>query len=89
MELKINSSDGLVLLADGRRHSGAVLTLSVSKGHLVLLVDGPSGRDSLRPKKKYNDNQWHTVRPGSSGGFSSVQDKVSWTLCAFVSSRCL
>ncbi|XP_024119648.2 laminin subunit alpha-5 isoform X2 [Oryzias melastigma] len=61
MELKINSSDGLVLLADGRRHSGAVLTLSVSKGHLVLLVDGPSGRDSLRPKKKYNDNQWHTV----------------------------
>ncbi|RVE71198.1 hypothetical protein OJAV_G00072200 [Oryzias javanicus] len=61
MELKINSSDGLVLLADGRRHSGAVMSLGVSKGHLVLVVDGPSGRDSLRPKKKYNDNQWHTV----------------------------
>uniref|UniRef100_A0AAQ4S3F6 Laminin subunit alpha-5 n=1 Tax=Gasterosteus aculeatus aculeatus TaxID=481459 RepID=A0AAQ4S3F6_GASAC len=67
MAVRINSSDGLVLYAAGGKRGAAVMSLSVSDGHLLLLLDGGKRKVSLRSRKKYNDNQWHTVRlqPGS------------------------
>ncbi|XP_034391103.1 laminin subunit alpha-4-like [Cyclopterus lumpus] len=61
MVLRINSSDGLVLYAAGGQRSVAVMSLSVSDGHLLLLLDGGKRKVSMRSRKKYNDNQWHTV----------------------------
>uniref|UniRef100_A0A8C2ZML6 Laminin subunit alpha-5 n=1 Tax=Cyclopterus lumpus TaxID=8103 RepID=A0A8C2ZML6_CYCLU len=61
MALRINSSDGLVLYAAGGQRSMAVMSLSVSDGHLLLLLDGGKRKVSMRSRKKYNDNQWHTV----------------------------
>ncbi|XP_036961278.1 laminin subunit alpha-5 isoform X1 [Acanthopagrus latus] len=60
MSLRINSSDGLVLYAAGGQR-GAVMSLGVSDGHLLLLLDGGKRKVSLRSRKKYNDDQWHTV----------------------------
>lgn len=62
MALRINSSDGLVLYAAGGQRGGAGMTLGVSDGHLLLLLDGGKKKISLRSRKKYNDDQWHTVR---------------------------
>ncbi|KAM4563209.1 laminin subunit alpha-5 isoform 2-T2 [Odontesthes bonariensis] len=61
MALKINSSDGLVLYAASKQRGGAMMSLSVSDGHLLLLLDGGKRKVSLRSRKKYNDDQWHTV----------------------------
>ncbi|XP_029282017.1 laminin subunit alpha-5-like [Cottoperca gobio] len=61
LALRINSSDGLVLYATGGQRGAAVMSLSVSDGHLLLLLDGGKRKVSLRSRKKYNDNQWHTV----------------------------
>lgn len=61
MGLRINSSDGLVLYAAGRQRGEAVMSLGVSDGHLLLLMDGGRRKVSLRSRKKYNDDQWHTV----------------------------
>lgn len=61
MALRINSSDGLVLHAAGGRRSKALMSLSVLDGHLQLLLDGGKKKVTLRSRKKYNDDQWHTV----------------------------
>uniref|UniRef100_A0A8C4DLR4 Laminin subunit alpha-5 n=1 Tax=Dicentrarchus labrax TaxID=13489 RepID=A0A8C4DLR4_DICLA len=61
MAVRINSSDGLALYVAGGQRSGAVMSLSVSDGHLLLLLDGGKRKVSLRSRKKYNDDQWHTV----------------------------
>lgn len=62
MALRINSSDGLVLYAAGGHRGGAVMSLSVSDGHMLLLLDGGKRKVSLRSRKKCDDDQWHTVR---------------------------
>lgn len=62
MALRINSSDGMVLYATSRRRSHSVMSLSLSEGHLLLLLDGGRRKVSLRTRRKYNDDQWHTVR---------------------------
>ncbi|XP_071369418.1 laminin subunit alpha-4-like [Centroberyx affinis] len=61
MATRINSSDGVVLYAAGGPHGGAVMSLVVSDGHLLLLLDGGKRKVSLRSRRKYNDDQWHTV----------------------------
>ncbi|XP_044207309.1 laminin subunit alpha-5 isoform X2 [Thunnus albacares] len=62
MSVRINASDGLVLyVAGGGHRGGAVMSLSLSDGHLLLLLDGGKRKASLRSHKKYNDDQWHTV----------------------------
>ncbi|XP_069382509.1 laminin subunit alpha-5 isoform X2 [Paralichthys olivaceus] len=61
MSLRINSSDGLVLHAAGGQRGGAGMSLSVSGGHLLLLLDGGKRKVSLRSRKKYDDDRWHTV----------------------------
>ncbi|XP_053174071.1 laminin subunit alpha-5 [Scomber japonicus] len=61
MSVRINSSDGLVLYVAGGHRAGAVMSLSVSDGYLLLLLDGGKRKVSLRSRRKYNDEQWHTV----------------------------
>ncbi|KAM8862639.1 laminin subunit alpha-5 isoform 2-T2 [Spinachia spinachia] len=61
MAVRVNSSDGLVLYRAGGQRGSAMMSLSVSDGHLLLLLDGGKRKVSLRSRKKYNDNQWHTV----------------------------
>ncbi|XP_041655744.1 laminin subunit alpha-5 isoform X2 [Cheilinus undulatus] len=61
MAVRINSSDGLVLYTGNGQQGGAMMSLSVSEGHLLLLLDGGKRKVSLRSRKKYNDDQWHTV----------------------------
>lgn len=73
MAVRINSSDGLVLYAAGGSHGGAVMSLSVTDGHLLLLLDGGKRKTSLRSRKKYNDEQWHTVRSHGPPGHVTLQ----------------
>ncbi|XP_053279907.1 laminin subunit alpha-5 [Pleuronectes platessa] len=61
MSLRINSSEGLVLQAGGGPSGGAVLSLSVSGGRLLLLLDAGKRKLSLRSRRKYDDDRWHTV----------------------------
>ncbi|XP_049919958.1 laminin subunit alpha-5 isoform X1 [Epinephelus moara] len=61
MAVRINSSDGIVLYAAGGQRGAAVMSLSVLDGHLLLLLDGGKRKVSLRSRKKYNDDHWHTV----------------------------
>ncbi|XP_030589628.1 laminin subunit alpha-5 isoform X2 [Archocentrus centrarchus] len=61
MLLRINSSDGLVLRATSKILGGPTMSLSVSDGHLLLLLDGGKRKFSLRSHKKYSDDQWHAV----------------------------
>ncbi|KAJ8408959.1 hypothetical protein AAFF_G00239800 [Aldrovandia affinis] len=60
MGVRVNSSDGLIFYVPGER-DGVAMTLSVSGGHFLLLVDGGRRKTSIRSRKKYSDNQWHTV----------------------------
>ncbi|KAL7397953.1 hypothetical protein ABVT39_002224 [Epinephelus coioides] len=61
MAVRINSSDGIVLYAAGGQRGAAVMSLSVLDGHLLLLLDGGKRKVSLRSRKKFNDDHWHTV----------------------------
>uniref|UniRef100_A0A8D3ECX5 Laminin subunit alpha 3 n=1 Tax=Scophthalmus maximus TaxID=52904 RepID=A0A8D3ECX5_SCOMX len=72
MSVRINSSDGLVLHAAGGQRGGAAMSLSVSGGHLLLLLDGGKRKVSLRSRKKYSDDQWHTVRWRSRSGHMTM-----------------
>ncbi|KAF3860795.1 hypothetical protein F7725_001050 [Dissostichus mawsoni] len=78
MALRINSSDGLVLSAAGGQRSDAVMSLSASDGHLLLEMYGGKKKISLRSRKKYNDDQWHTVFIKREGGkISLIVDGIS------------
>lgn len=61
LALRINSSDGVVLYATSRGRGRGVMSLGLSEGHLLLLVEGRR-KVTLRSGRKYNDDQWHTVR---------------------------
>lgn len=69
MALRINSSSGLVLHTGGGQRGAAMMSLSVSDGHLQLLLtlDGAKKKVNLRSRKKYNDNRWHTVSSEGNG----------------------
>lgn len=60
LSVRINSSEGLLFHAAGQHR--AFMSLSVSDGHMLLVLDGGKRKVSLRSRKKYNDDQWHTVR---------------------------
>ncbi|XP_028307698.1 laminin subunit alpha-5 isoform X2 [Gouania willdenowi] len=61
LSLRINSSDGVILHAVGKQGGGAMMSLSVSDGHLLLTLNGGKRKVNLRSRRKYNDEQWHTV----------------------------
>ncbi|KAK1898797.1 Laminin subunit alpha-5 [Dissostichus eleginoides] len=76
--LRINSSDGLVLSAACGQRGDAVMSLSASDGHLLLEMYAGKKKISLRSRKKYNDDQWHTVFIKREGGkISLIVDGIS------------
>ncbi|KAI5095781.1 laminin subunit alpha-5 isoform X1 [Silurus meridionalis] len=60
MAIRVNSSNGLIFYAAAERGRVA-LTLSVSEGHLILLLNGGRRKFSILTSGKYNDNHWHVV----------------------------
>ncbi|XP_022533328.2 laminin subunit alpha-5 isoform X2 [Astyanax mexicanus] len=60
MEVRVNSSSGLIFYAAAER-SKTTMTLSVSEGRLILLVNGGRRKTSVMTKGKYDDGLWHTV----------------------------
>lgn len=60
MAVRVNSSNGLIFYAASEK-GRASLALSVSEGHLKLLITGGKRKFSIVTSAKYNDNQWHTV----------------------------
>nr|XP_033943330.1 laminin subunit alpha-5 isoform X2 [Pseudochaenichthys georgianus] len=72
MALRINSSDGLVMSAACGQRGDAVMSLSASDGHLLLEMYGGKKKISLSSRKKYNDDQWHTVFIKREGGKISL-----------------
>uniref|UniRef100_A0A8K9UV88 Laminin subunit alpha-5 n=1 Tax=Oncorhynchus mykiss TaxID=8022 RepID=A0A8K9UV88_ONCMY len=73
MGLRVNSSEGLVFCVSGSgERSRSVMTLSVSDGHLLLLIDGGKRKTSIRSRRKYNDGRWHTVFVKREGEMASL-----------------
>uniref|UniRef100_A0A8C3D588 Laminin subunit alpha 5 n=1 Tax=Corvus moneduloides TaxID=1196302 RepID=A0A8C3D588_CORMO len=62
LEVKLNSSSGLLFYVAGER--GSSMALFVSNGRFVFLVDMGRHRLRVRSKDKYRDRRWHTVRLG-------------------------
>ncbi|KAM6977721.1 laminin subunit alpha-5 [Aplochiton taeniatus] len=60
MSLRVNSSDGLVLFVPGE-HDNAMMSLSISEGHFLLVLKGGGRKVGLRSRTKYNDDLWHSV----------------------------
>ncbi|XP_037396843.1 laminin subunit alpha-5 isoform X2 [Pygocentrus nattereri] len=60
MGVQVSSSSGLIFHAAAAR-SRAAVTLSVSEGHLMLLVNGGKRKTSIVTNAKYDDGIWHTV----------------------------
>ena len=60
MAIRVNSSEGLVFHVSGQK-GGAGMSLALSGGHLVLLVDGGKKKANIRSRKACNDGLWHTV----------------------------
>ncbi|XP_039575088.1 laminin subunit alpha-5 isoform X1 [Passer montanus] len=59
LEVKLNSSNGLLFYVAGER--GSSMALFVSNGRFVFLVDVGRRRLRIRSKDKYRDRRWHTV----------------------------
>ncbi|XP_051518234.1 laminin subunit alpha-5 [Myxocyprinus asiaticus] len=60
LSVRVNSTNGLIFHVAGGK-SLRTMTLLVSDGHLVLLVNGGKRKASFRSKKKNKDGLWHTV----------------------------
>lgn len=69
LEVKLNSSSGLLFYVAGEQ--GAFMALLVSNGRFVFLLDVGGRRLRIRSKDKYRDRQWHTVSRGSGLGRTS------------------
>uniref|UniRef100_A0A8C9UHH5 Laminin subunit alpha 5 n=1 Tax=Serinus canaria TaxID=9135 RepID=A0A8C9UHH5_SERCA len=59
LEVKLNSSSGLLFYVAGER--GSSMALFVSNGRFVFLVELGRRRLRIRSKDKYRDRRWHTV----------------------------
>ncbi|PKU36259.1 laminin subunit alpha-5 [Limosa lapponica baueri] len=59
LEVKLNSSNGLLFYVAGER--GTLMALFVSNGRFVFLLDVGGRRLRIRSKDKYRDRRWHTV----------------------------
>ncbi|KAM9371956.1 LOW QUALITY PROTEIN: laminin subunit alpha-5 [Phaethornis superciliosus] len=59
LEVKLNSSSGLLFYVLGKQ--GTFMALFVSNSRFVFLLDLGGRRLRIRSKEKYRDGQWHTV----------------------------
>lgn len=59
LEVRLNSSNGLLFYVAGER--GTSMALFVSNGRFIFLVDIGGRRLRIRSKEKYHDRRWHTV----------------------------
>nr|XP_047930545.1 laminin subunit alpha-5 isoform X4 [Anser cygnoides] len=59
LEVRLNSSNGLLFYVAGKR--GTFMALFVSNGRFVFVVDVGRRRLRIRSKDKYRDQRWHTV----------------------------
>ncbi|XP_010157177.1 PREDICTED: laminin subunit alpha-5-like, partial [Eurypyga helias] len=59
LEVKLNSSSGLLFYVAGKRDT--FMALFVSNGRFVFLMDVGGHRLRIRSKDKYRDRRWHTV----------------------------
>ncbi|XP_030624223.1 laminin subunit alpha-5 [Chanos chanos] len=72
MEVRVNSSDGLIFSAVGAKGE-VTMMLSVSDGDYVLLVNGDKKKKtSIRSKSEYKNREWHTVFVRVEGGKASL-----------------
>uniref|UniRef100_A0A8C3D6A6 Laminin subunit alpha 5 n=1 Tax=Corvus moneduloides TaxID=1196302 RepID=A0A8C3D6A6_CORMO len=71
LEVKLNSSSGLLFYVAGER--GSSMALFVSNGRFVFLVDMGRHRLRVRSKDKYRDRRWHTVSRGRAQDQSRAQ----------------
>uniref|UniRef100_A0A8B9U440 Laminin subunit alpha 5 n=1 Tax=Anas zonorhyncha TaxID=75864 RepID=A0A8B9U440_9AVES len=62
LEVKLNSSNGLLFYVAGKR--GTFMALFVSNGRFVFVVAVGRQRLRIRSKDKYRDRRWHTVSRG-------------------------
>ncbi|XP_073731136.1 laminin subunit alpha-5 [Misgurnus anguillicaudatus] len=60
LSMRVNSSSGMIFHVAGGKNQ-RTMTLSVHEGNLMLLVNGGKRKTTIRSKKKYNDDLWHTV----------------------------
>lgn len=74
LEVKLNSSSGLLFYVAGKR--GTFMALFVSNGRFVFLVDIGRRQLRLRSKDKYHDRRWHTVSRGSGLSRTSLSHVV-------------
>lgn len=63
LEVKLNSSSGLLFYVAGER--GTSMALFISNGRFVFLLHMGRRRLHIRSKDKYRDQRWHTVSEGS------------------------
>ncbi|XP_051961295.1 laminin subunit alpha-5-like [Xyrauchen texanus] len=67
LSVRVNATSGLIFHVAGGK-SQRTMTLSLSDGHLLLLVNGGKRKASIRSKKKYRDGLWHMVFVKVEGG---------------------
>lgn len=66
LEVKLNSSNGLLFYVAGKR--GTFMALFVSNGRFIFVVAVGRQRLRIRSKDKYRDRRWHTVSRGLAFG---------------------
>lgn len=66
LEVRLNSSSGLLFYVAGERDTS--MALFISNGRFVFLLHMGGRRLRIRSKDKYRDRQWHTVSGGSGLG---------------------
>lgn len=71
LEVRLNSSNGLLFYVAGKR--GTFMALFVSNGRFVFVVDVGRRRLRIRSKDKYRDQRWHTVSSGMVFGKTSLK----------------
>uniref|UniRef100_A0A8B9BKZ0 Laminin subunit alpha 5 n=1 Tax=Anser brachyrhynchus TaxID=132585 RepID=A0A8B9BKZ0_9AVES len=71
LEVRLNSSNGLLFYVAGKR--GTFMALFVSNGRFIFVVDVGRRRLRIRSKDKYRDRRWHTVSSGMVFGKTSLK----------------
>lgn len=80
LEVKLNSSSGLLFYVAGER--GSSMALFVSNGRFVFLVEVGRRRLRIRSKDKYRDGRWHTVSGLSGTSLNHIRAPEGLAQCS-------